>query len=83
LVGETDGYNSLGTAEGPIGEILGKKDETADGMIDGFTLGTHDGLDVMYDFGSSDGSKVGTIDGAPLGSSVGNTVEPGFRLGKV
>ena len=64
-------------------EILGKKDGTADGMVDGFTLGTNDGLDVGYAFGSSDESEVGIIDRAPLGSSVGKTVGPGFRLGKV
>ena len=52
-------------------------------MVDGFTLGTNDGLDVGYPLGSSDKSKVGDIDRAQLGSSVGKTVRPGFRLGKV
>jgi len=75
----------LGTADRPIveSEILGKKDGTADGMVDGFTLGTNDGLDIRYPLGSSDESEVGTIDRAPLGFSVGKTVRPGFRLGKV
>jgi len=50
-------------------------------MIDGFTLGTNDGLDVGYALGRSDESEEGTIDGAPLGSSVGKTV--GSRVGKV
>ena len=50
-------------------------------MVNGFTLGTNDGLDVGYAFGSSDVSEVGTIDGATLGSSVGKTV--GSRVGKV
>jgi len=52
-------------------------------MVDGFTLGTNDGLDIGYPLGSSDESEVGTIDRAPLGFSVGKTVRPGFRLGKV
>jgi len=43
-------------------------------VIDGFALGTNDGLDDGYALGSSDGSEVGTLDGAPLGSSVGETV---------
>ena len=50
-------------------------------MVDGFTLGTNDGLDVGYALERSDKSEVGTIDGAPLGSSVGKTV--GSRVGKV
>ncbi len=50
-------------------------------MVDGFTFGTNDGLDVEYAFGRSDESEVGTIDGAPLCSSVGKTV--GSRVGKV
>ena len=50
-------------------------------MLDGFTLGTNDGLDVRYALGRSAVIKVGTIDGAPLGSSVGMTV--GSRVGKV
>ena len=50
-------------------------------MVDGFTLGTNEGLDVGYAIGRSDESKVGIIDGAPLGLSVGKTV--GSRVGKV
>jgi len=50
-------------------------------MIDGFTLGTNNGLDVGYTLRRSDESEVGTLDGAPLGSSVGKTVGP--RVGKV
>ena len=44
-------------------------------MVDGFTLGTNDGLDIRYPLGSSDESEVGTIDRAPLGFSVGKTVK--------
>jgi len=50
-------------------------------LVDGFTLGTNDGLDVGYPLGRSDESEVGTIDGAPLGSSVSKTVGP--RVGKI
>jgi len=50
-------------------------------VINGFTLGTNDGLDVGYALGRSDESEVGTIDGAPLGSSISKTV--GSRVGKV
>ena len=50
-------------------------------MVDGFTPGTNDGLDVGYAICSSDESEVGDIDGAPLGSSVGKTV--GSRVGQV
>ena len=50
-------------------------------MVDGFTLGTNDGLDVGYAFERPDASEVGIIDGATLGSSVGKTV--GSRVGKV
>ncbi len=50
-------------------------------MVDGFTLGTNDGLDVGYAIGSSDEKEEGTIDRRPLGSSVGKTV--GSRVGKV
>ncbi len=50
-------------------------------VINGFTLGTNDGLDVGHALERSDKSEVGTIDGAPLGSSVGKTV--GSRVGKV
>ena len=50
-------------------------------MVDGFTLGTNDGLDVGYAIGRSDESEVGDIDGAPLSFSVGKTV--GSRVGKV
>ena len=42
-------------------------------MVDGFTLGTNDGLDVGYAFGSSDESEVGIIDGA---SQVLRSVRP-------
>jgi len=52
-------------------------------MVDGFTLGTNDGLDIGYPLGSSALIEVGIIDRAPLGSSVSKTVGPGFRLGKV
>jgi len=52
-------------------------------MVDGFTLGTNDGLDIGYPLRSSAESEVGIIDKAQLGSSVGKTVGPGFRLGKV
>ena len=47
-------------------------------MVDGFILGTNDGLDVGYALRSSDESEVANIDGAPVGSSVGKTVGPGF-----
>ncbi len=50
--GYADGY-SLGTEEGLIGEILEKKDGTADGMVDGFTL--DDGRDVGRMVGFKDG----------------------------
>jgi len=50
-------------------------------VINGFTLGTNEGLDVGYTLGRSDESEVGTIDGVPLGSSVSKTV--GSRVGKV
>ncbi len=43
-------------------------------VINGFTLGTNDGLDAGYALGRSDESEVGTIDGATLGSSVSKTV---------
>jgi hypothetical protein len=65
----------------PIDEILGKKDGTADGMVDGFAIDNDDRLNVGYALVCSDKKEVGTNDGAPLGSSVGKTVGP--RVGKV
>ena len=42
---DDDGY-SLGTTDGSLGLVLGKKDGPIDGVVDGFALGSNDRLDV-------------------------------------